>query len=581
MTAPLGATALGKATTFAVWAPRAKTVELRIVDRASTTLATHPLTNDGGTWHARVEGVGAGTLYHFVVDGQTLPDPRAQFLPFGVHGPAEVRGPLAPLQNPIHEPRPLNEQILYELHVGTFTREGTFASAAEKIGEIAALGVTTIELMPVSAFDGTRGWGYDGVAFFAPFAGYGTPDDLRSFIDIAHGYGLAVLLDAVYNHLGPSGNYLSAFDPAYFTAAVDTGWGDAPDFSHGPMRALVIDSVRHWLDYGFDGLRLDATHAIVDASEVHVVAEMTAIAAAMSPRRIVMVEDERNHSGVITEWHADAVWADDFHHTLHVALTGEHDGYYSAYTGSADEIAKTITRGWLYEGEIYAPTGKSRGGSAAIIEASRLVYCLQNHDQVGNRALGDRLGALVSAHAYDAVTMLLLFLPMTPLLFMGQEWRSTTPFFYFTDHAPELGAKISEGRRREFAHFSAFRDEGARSAIPDPQARVTFERSRLDIAEATLESHQATRELHRRAIALRREDAVLSQSHHRPTATARGDVVVVRQEEGPEARYLVVNFGKTAVSLPEHAKDAVLLASRDDAWADGKLASEAAVIFAR
>ena len=281
-----------------------------------------------------------------------LPDPYARFLPFGVHGPAEVVRPSHDWHYGSGVHRPLAQHVIYELHVGTFTPEGTFRAAIGHLAELAHLGVTAIELMPVAAFDGTRGWGYDGVAPYAPHATYGTPDDLRRLVDEAHGLGLAVLLDVVYNHYGPSGNYLAAYDPAYFHPTLENAWGAAPDFTHPVLRRHVLDLARHWLeDYRFDGLRLDATHAVLDDSHPHVLAELAAEVGTLRPRKLLIAEDERNDPALVREVGLDAVWADDFHHQVQVTLTGERDGYYAAYTPGTADLARAIERGWLYEGQ--------------------------------------------------------------------------------------------------------------------------------------------------------------------------------------------------------------------------------------
>ena len=423
---------------------------------------------------------GHGTLYKFVVGGQELPDPYARYLPAGVHGPAMVVDSKYTWKHPAAPPPPPGQEIIYEVHVGTFTNEGTFEAARGRLDYLAELGVTAVELMPLSSFAGGRGWGYDGVAHFAPFAGYGTPDDLRRFIDAAHERGLRVLLDVVYNHFGPAGNYLRQFSKSYFTSAVHNAWGEALDFRDEAMRRYVLDNARYWFtEFRIDGLRLDAIQTIVDPSPRHILAELGDQASKFAPPRILIGEDDANDPRRISEMGLTGVWADDFHHALHVTLTGETDGYYSGYPRGAETLARIIERGWLYEGEISPSTGKPRGHRATGMDAAAFVYCLQNHDQIGNRAVGDRLTERVSPDAYRAASVLLLLLPMTPLLFMGQEWGATSPFLYFTDHEPDLGKLISLGRRDEFKSFRDFADPERRASIPDPQSLDTFARSRL------------------------------------------------------------------------------------------------------
>jgi maltooligosyltrehalose trehalohydrolase len=447
--------------------------------------------------------------------------------------------------------RPLAEHVIYELHVGTFTPEGTYAGAAERLELLAELGVTTIELMPVAAFDGTRGWGYDGVAHYAPFAPYGTPDELRALVDRAHGLGLSVLLDVVYNHFGPSGNYLGAYDRRYFTREVASPWGDAPNFAFLPMRRYVVENALYWLaEFRFDGLRLDATHALFDSSPQHVLAELAEAVAGCRPKRLLAAEDERNEPSLVTRWGLDALWADDFHHATRVTLTRERDGYFGAYEPGAPTMARTIRRGWLYEGQQNPVGGKQRGASADELSAERFVYCIQNHDQIGNRALGDRLAHVVSLDAYLAVSVLLLFLPMTPLLFMGQEWAASSPFLYFTDHEAELGVRITEGRRREFAGFHAFSSEGSALEVPDPQAPATFTRSKLVWEERTDAAHARVLDTYRSALRLRREDVVLREpSRQRLLCEAAGNVLLVERWRDDDRRLLLVNLGGDEVSV--------------------------------
>jgi len=493
-------------TTFRTWAPHADRVEVRLFDADRAT--TRRLSPAGEGWfEGRLENVGPGAVYKLVVDGRALPDPYARFLPKGVHGPAEVvrRESASPLQPAL----PLDRYVIYELHVGAFTPQGTYAAAEERLGDLAALGVTALEIMPVSTFPGARGWGYDGVAHFAPFAPYGRPEALRRLVARAHALGLAVLLDVVYNHFGPSGNYLGAFAPEYFRTDRDTPWGGAPDYRQPAMRRYLLDNARMWLEeYGFDGLRLDATHALHDESPKHVLRELRET----FPHRMFIAEDERNDPTLVTENGLDAVWADDFHHQFRVLLTRERDGYYGAYRGALEDLARTINRGWLYEGQHYEPWGRARGAPADGLEPMRLVYCVENHDQVGNRAFGTRLDRDAGVQALRAATEVLLFLPMTPLLFMGQEWAATSPFLFYSDHDADLGRVVSEGRREEFKTFRAFSDPAVLATIPDPQDPATFEASKLRWEERGREPHRSFLVAVRRALQRRRRHAALSSA---------------------------------------------------------------------
>jgi maltooligosyltrehalose trehalohydrolase len=564
-TAPprLGAHAEAQGVRFALFAEAERCeVELGASDGSvGAKLALEALGD--GYFQLLVPEAGPNLLYRFVVDGRRLPDPYARFLPQGVHGPAQVLKPGYEFRH-ARPLRPLREQVLYELHVGTFTEEGTFDAARRRLPALAELGVTTLELMPVAAFDGARGWGYDGVALFAPHAGYGTPDQLRELIDAAHGLGLSVLLDVVYNHFGPAGNYLGAYSGRYFHTDKSSPWGQSPNFSEPLMRSLVLQNARYWLEeMGFDGLRLDATHAIHDASPTHVLQELTQLAHALDPPRLIIAEDERNLAGLVTEQGLDALWADDFHHQLRVTLTGEQYGYFGAYTPSAQGLVDVIQRGWSYTGQLNPVQGEPRGMPAEHLPAEAFVYCIQNHDQVGNRALGERLTAGVSRELYLSASLLLLFLPMTPLIFMGQEWGASSPFLYFTDHEPELGRQISDGRRGEFAGFPGFSEPQARERIPDPQAEATFLASKLRWSERELSGHARTLELYRAALTLRRTDPVLRQTGRAElTADVLGNVLGVHRALGDERRSLFVNLGKAACSLDELAEKSQLGACR-------------------
>jgi maltooligosyltrehalose trehalohydrolase len=538
---PLGAVPTARGVRFALFTTTARAAAVRLHEpRSREALATFPMRESApGLFEVEVEGVRAGALYKLVLDGRELPDPYARFLPDGVHGVARVEAPGRPPLSSFVPP-PLHRWVIYELHVGTFTPEGTYRAAIDRLDHLADLGINVIELMPVAAFAGERGWGYDGVALYAPFAGYGEPDDLRALVQEAHARGIAVLLDVVYNHFGPAGNYLPGYAPEYFTAKHQTGWGDAPSYGEPHMRRLVLDNARYWLEeFDLDGLRLDATHAILDDQRPHILTELAALARSFPRRRVLIAEDERNDPALVEQHGLDALWADDFHHVVRVTATAERDGYYAAYRGGADELARVIERGWLYEGQRYPPSGKPRGCPSTLAR-KQLVYCIQNHDQIGNRALGNRLTDDVSIDAFAGVSLLLLFLPAIPLLFMGQEWAATSPFAFFTDHEAALGTKVTEGRRAEFAHFRAFEDPALRERIPDPQARDTFLRSKLAWQERTEGVHATTLHLYRSMLHLRAEDPVLS-AEGSVRAEVRGGLLVVTRACAAGRRVLLFN----------------------------------------
>jgi maltooligosyltrehalose trehalohydrolase len=561
---PPGAHPNAGGTTFVVLSTNAKTVAVRLFDEAGTTTRTIELARDDADedrFALHVADVGEGALYKLVLDGDEVPDPYARFLPAGVHGPARVTARTAgerPLANP---PAP-HMWSIYELHVGTFSRAGTFLGAIEHLDHVAALGVTAIELMPIAAFEGQRGWGYDGVALYAPHAPYGSIDDLRALVRAAHARGLAVILDVVYNHFGPSGNYLSRYAREYFTAKVKTPWGDAPDFGWQPMRDLVLDNVAYWLDeLGFDGLRLDATHAIHDETNPHILHELARVAHERGRR--VFFEDERNDPDVVRHDGADGVWADDFHHQIHVLLTGERDGYYGAYEPTVRALASNIRDGWTFSGAPYPPwDGKPRGKPPGDLAHVHLVTCIQNHDQVGNRAFGDRLNALTDADSFCAAVALSLLLPSTPLLFMGQEWAASSPFLYFSDHGGDLGTAVSNGRRDEFKHFAAFTDASTRAKIPDPEALQTFETSRLRWDEREGELQRRVLEIHREMLRLRKIDPVLGAADTRVDARALNDhVLEVTRQNSAGKRTLLVSFAATPHAFVLPAAAQVLLST--------------------
>jgi len=494
---------------LSVWAPHAKTVDV-ILGEQRIALHAAPC----GYWQADVSAH-AGQNYQYSIDGAApAPDPRSRWQPAGVHGASQILGTIAdpsPPRRGAFRAVPLGEAIIYELHVGTFTREGTYAAAQAKLPHLCELGVTHLELMPLATFPGQRGWGYDGVDLFAPFPAYGTPLELAAFVRACHSQGLAVLLDVVYNHLGPDGNYLGSYGP-YFTDRYRTGWGAAINYD-GPqsdeVRRFIIDNALMWLkDYEFDGLRLDAVHAIFSFEAVHVLEELSnavnALSEELSRPLVLIAESDLNdprlvHSASRGGYGLDAHWSDDFHHALHRFFTGETDGYYADFHGLRD-VATALRDGYVYQGQYSVHRGRRHGRPPTGVEAHQLVVSAQNHDQVGNRAQGERLSILLELRQLKAVAALTLLSPFVPLLFQGEEWGASTPFLYFTDHQdPGLGRLVAEGRSRE---FGAFRWQGA---VPNPQKLSTFERSKLDWSELSQPRHAELFEWYRQLIQLRRD----------------------------------------------------------------------------
>ena len=557
----LGATIIDGGVRFAVWAPDRHRVEVQIADGEPELV---PMSrDDAGVWQADVPGCNAGARYRFRLDGEdAYPDPYSRFQPDGVHGASEVVDPSAfAWSDGAWRGIGRDGLVIYELHVGTYTPQGTFRSLIPELPELKRLGVTAIELMPVAQCPGVRNWGYDGVDLFAPSNAYGTPDDLRALVDAAHAAGLGVILDVVYNHLGPEGAYLRAYSERYFSSRHRTDWGDGLNWDgEGSefVRQFAIDNAAYWVsEFHIDGLRLDATHALIDRSGTHIVADLAATArsfAAASDRGIVIVAEEGQHEISRTRPRAeggdglDAIWADDFHHEMRVALTNAHENYYAWYEGTMGGLERAINQGLeLFDRHIKASPIQESDPAAAF------VFCIQNHDQVGNRPFGDRLNHEINGDRYAVASTVLLTAPETPLLFMGQEFSASTPFLYFTDHPEDLGRAVTQGRRDEFSGFRAFHDRTLRESIPDPQAESTFLASKLDLTERAL--HAGVYELYRELLALRRGDAVLrhnDRSHTRATALT-AQVLAIHRWWGSEHRVVLANFGPAVnLSLASH-----------------------------
>jgi maltooligosyltrehalose trehalohydrolase len=546
-------------TRFEVWAPDAERVQVEVQVSSEGETARHALSPQEGRrgwWAADIAEARHGTDYGFVLDDaeEVLPDPRSRWQPYGAHGISRVyEHDRFPWNDHRWRGRPLPGSVLYEMHVGTYTPEGTFDAAIERLDHLVSLGVDAVELLPVASFPGRHGWGYDGVHLWAPHEPYGGPDGLKRFVDAAHARGLAVVLDVVYNHLGPSGNRLASYGP-YFTGAYTTPWGDAVNFDQpgsDEVRAFAVGNALMWLrDYHIDGLRLDAVHAINDHGAVHVLEEMATavkgLSAHLGRELFLIAESDLNNPRLVTSREAggyglDGQWSDDFHHALHAALTGERQGYYCDF-GSLDTLAKAMTRVFVHDGTWSTYRGRRHGRPVDPhrTPAHRFVAFLQNHDQVGNRASGDRVTAALPPGLLKVGAALLLLGPFTPMLFMGEEWAAGTPWCYFTDHAePELGRAVTEGRRREFSRH------GWAGDVPDPQAVDTYRRSVLDWAEPGQGVHRELLEWHRALIALRRSRPELNDPRLTEVAVDTGDGDG-RGEDGA-ARWLVLRRGDVRV----------------------------------
>ena len=542
---------------FRLWAPAAEVVRLELPSRQEI-FTMRPL---GRGWHELVTAAEAGDAYRFVLpDGSRVADPASRCQAHGVDGPSVVVDRSSYRWR--HESwrgRPWHEAVVYELHVGTFTPAGTFAGAAERLPYLSQLGVTAIELMPIAHFPGKWNWGYDGVLPFASDPTYGTPDELKALVDAAHGYGLMVFLDVVYNHLGPAENRLGRYAPEFFTADFRTPWGEAIDFRRAEVRAFYIANALYWLEeFRFDGLRFDAVHAIVDPSETHFLVELARTVRTTVGREVHLVlENDQNRASFLRydpelgRRQFDAQWNDDLHHTMHALLTGEQHGYYADYADApVARVRRALTEGFVYQGEPAAyGGGRPRGEPSGDLPPLAFTSFLQNHDQIGNRALGERLSLLAPPEAVQACQAIVLLSPQVPLLFMGEEWAARTPFLFFCDFQGDLAQAVRDGRRHEFAAFFDQVEE-----IPDPLDEATFVQSRLNWLELDQSEHAAwlarTRWLLRlraQQIAPRLTDDV--RVAHSRALGSRGLLVSWRLSDGSRLT-LLANLGDVSIASP-------------------------------
>jgi maltooligosyltrehalose trehalohydrolase len=553
---PIGAEVTDGGVHFRVWAPRRRRVEV-ILEPAGQPVALEP---EPHGYHAGLAaGVGAGALYRFRLDGDSYlyPDPVSRFQPEGPHGPSQVVDPTRfAWRDQDWRGAALAGQVIYEIHIGTFTREGTWEAAARELPELAGVGITVVEVMPVAEFPGKFGWGYDGVDFFAPTRLYGTPDDFRRFVDRAHALGLGVILDVVYNHFGPDGNYLRQFAEHYFTDRHENEWGESINFDDehaGPVREFFATNAAYWVDeYHLDGLRLDATQQMFDESPEHI---LTVIGrrvreAARGRATLVVAENEAQEARLARPlerggYGLDGVWNDDFHHSAHVALTGHNEAYYADYLGEPQEFISAVKWGYLYQGQRYQWQQKRRGTPALDLPPAAFVTFIQNHDQVANSGHGLRCHLLTSPGRYRTLTALLLLAPGTPLLFQGQEFAADAPFFFFADHNPDLAKLVGKGRAKFLAQFPSVALPESQARLPDPADPATFARCKLDFAERERHRHQY--DLHRDLLRLRREDATFRAQRPRGVdgAVLASHVFVLRYfGDGGADRLVVVNLGR-------------------------------------
>jgi maltooligosyltrehalose trehalohydrolase len=559
---------------FLLWAPQARAVSLHLLRGSGELLAMEPLAD--GYHRATVPTLDPASEYFYQLDGERdLPDPASRFQPQGVHGPSQIVDPDA-FRWTDHKWKgtPLERTVFYELHVGTYTPEGSFDAVIPHLPELAALGITTIELMPIAQFPGPRNWGYDGVYLFAPQNTYGGPESLQRLVNAAHQHALSIALDVVYNHLGPEGNYLSAYGP-YFTDRYQTPWGQAINFDGAgsdEVRRFFIDSALYWLqDYHIDALRLDAVHGIFDFGARHFLAELKSAVADMSQRLgrplYLIAESDLNDSRILHNtqhggYDLDAQWNDDFHHSVHTLLTRENRGYYADFEGVLP-LVSTLRDGWFYSGQRSNFRKRRHGNSPRGISPAKFVVCNQNHDQVGNRAAGERLSSLVSFEALKLAAGITLLSPFVPMLFMGEEYGETAPFQYFTSHGdPELVEAVRRGRREEFAAF------GWENSVPDPQDEQTFARSRLDHSLKEKEPHRTLLRFYQELIRIRDENE-LGIPAPRTVRELGGCALLFMRDNTSQQLALLCNFAEFPVTLnlPDlSGKWTAVIHSADASW---------------
>ena len=553
-----------------MWAPKRNKVEVVIEGGAAALLSRGP----GGYFSGVVENAGAGARYRYRLDGgDAFPDPASRFQPEGPHGPSEVVDPAQfAWTDSAWRGCPIDGQVIYEMHIGTFTPEGTWEAARRELPELASTGITVVEVMPVAEFPGGFGWGYDGVYWFAPTHLYGSPDEFRRFVDDAHKAGVGVALDVVYNHFGPDGNYLRQYADDYFTDRYANEWGEAINFdgeNAGPVREFVTANAAYWAEeYHIDGLRLDATQQIFDASPENI---MTALAksfraAARDRKTFVVAENEAQHSRLARPVEQgglglDGLWNDDFHHVVRVAATGHNEAYYSDYRGGPQELISAAKYGYLFQGQRYTWQAKGRGSPAWGLRSGQFVSYIQNHDQVANSSRGERLHRLTSPGTLKALTAFLLLAPGTPMLFQGQEFAASSPFLYFADHSDSLRPLVREGRIQFLSQFPSLAQPEVRAILDDPGDPMTFERCKLDLAER--QTHAAIYQLHKDLLKLRREETALRGRLDGAVLSQSAFLLRFFAENGDD-RLLVINLGLDWT--PDPAPEPLLAPPQDRVW---------------
>lgn len=593
----IGAEVVSGGVHFRVWAPNAKEVEVILEGQntnANGSLQAFRLeAEDKGYFSGLIKEATDGTLYRFRLNGENAlyPDPASRFQPEGPHGPSQVVDPSKfEWTDQQWKGVALEGRVLYEMHIGTFTQQGIWTSAKRELLELADLGVTIIEMMPINEFPGKFGWGYDGVNLFAPTHLYGNPNDLRDFIDHAHALGIAVILDVVYNHLGPDGNYLRAFAHHYFTHRYVTEWGDAINFD-GPdsteVREFYVANAGYWIDeYHFDGLRLDATQNVYDTSYPHIISQVSQQVRKMAPHRqtYIVAENEFQQTELVLPieeegFGVDALWNDDFHHTAMVRLTGRSECYYTDYLGTPQEFISCMKYGYLYQGQWYVWQNKYRGSPSLHLNPAAFITFIQNHDQIANSAHGLRVHLISDPGNYRAMTALTLLAPGTPMLFQGQEFAASSPFYYFADHIPDLAHLVFKGRKEYFMQFDSIASPEIQASLPEPASLETFVKCKLNFLERDF--HAKEYALHRDLLRLRRNDSVFSfpRLGGIDGAVLSNDAFALRYfGDYEDARLLIVNFGidlslsplpEPLLAPPRGMKWEILWSSEDPRYGGG------------
>lgn len=550
----MGAELTSGGVSFRVWAPSHDKVD--VVFRNSK--ESHALEPEGNGYFSGVAPSESGSEYRFRLDSDLFPDPASRFQPDGPFGWSQVIDPSFSWTDDQWKGCKLAGQIIYEMHIGTFTKEGNWNAASVQLPELAAAGITVLEIMPVADFSGSFGWGYDGVDFFAPTRLYGSPDDFRGFVDTAHSLGIGVILDVVFNHGGPAGNFLGSFSSSYFTNRYSTDWGEAINFDgddSAPVREFFITNAAYWIDeYHLDGLRLDATQNIYDSSPIHILKEITGAVrkSGLGRDTIVVAENESQDTTLIRSYGVDGMWNDDFHHTALVALSGRSEAYYTDYCGRAQELLSALKYGFLYQGQWYSWQEQPRGTPSFDLPPSSFVLYLENHDQISNSTRGYRIDRLSHPGRFRAMTTLLLLAPGTPMLFQGQEFAASAPFRYFSDLGSDLSQVVAKGRAEFLSQFRSFGSAEFPVSIPDPGERETFMQCKLDLSDR--ERHADTYALHKDLIQLRKDDPVFKAMPKIDGAVLRDHTFIVRYFASDRMdRVLLVNLDKDFhfASVPE------------------------------